>query len=142
MAADGHGDRAHTLRAWNDTRQTPLVEGGRLARSLWSRARGLLGTRSLASGDGLLLCPCSSIHSFFMRYAFDALFLDRSGRIVHIIDSMAPNRVSRPVFSARCVLELPAGTIRATSTRLGDRIRWTLGNEEDGRKVLAPAPPT
>ena len=112
--------------AWNDTRQTPLADRLRVARSLWSRARGLLGTRELPSGDGLLIEPCSSIHSFWMRYPFDALFLNRKGEVLHAISRMQPFRMSRLVFSAHSVLELPAGTIDATATIRGDRVRVEL----------------
>lgn len=123
LAPDGN-QAGDTLRAWNETRATGLVENGRVARSLWARSRGLLGTTVLAPGEGLLLEPCSSIHSFWMRYPFDALFLDAQGRVVHLIAPMKPNRVSRHVFAAHCVLELPAGVIAATSTQLGDHLRW------------------
>jgi uncharacterized protein len=109
--------------AWNETRQASLAERVRIARSLWSRTRGLLGTSEFPAGDGLLLEPCSSIHSFWMRFTFDAIFLNRRGEVVHAISRMRPYRVSRPVFSARSVLELPAGTIEATDTRPGDRVR-------------------
>ena len=116
------------MRAWNETRGTILVSRGRVAGSFWSRLKGLLGTRSLDPGDGLLIERCSSIHSFFMRYSFDALFLKGDGRVVHVIDDMRPNRISRHVFSARRVLELPAGVIRESGTVHGDIIRWR--NEE------------
>ena len=109
--------------AWNDTRGTPLAERLRIARSMWTRTRGLLGTRELPVGEGLLIEPCNCIHSFWMRYAFDALFLNRQGEIVYTISRMKPFRASRPVFSAHSVLELPAGTIDATATSQGDRVR-------------------
>jgi uncharacterized protein len=115
-----------TLIAWNETRQTPLVEHGRVAQSAWERGRGLLGTKSLPPGDGLLIEKCSSIHSFWMQYEFDALFLDREGRVVHLIREMKPHRMSRHVFAAKAVLELPAGTIRASGSELADVIRWRL----------------
>lgn len=125
MAAARKREHHAALRAWNETRGMQLVEHGRTARSFWSRTRGLLGTRSLERGDGLLIERCSSIHSFWMRYAFDALFLDRGGRVVHLISRMQPNRISRHVFSARSVLELPAGVILETCTEHGDQVRWT-----------------
>jgi uncharacterized membrane protein (UPF0127 family) len=108
--------------AWNETRRKPLAENLRIARSLWARTKGLLGTRELPLGEGLLIDPCGSIHSFWMQYPFDALFLDRKGEVVHSISRMKPYRVSRVVFSAHSVLELPAGTIEATGTRPGDLV--------------------
>ena len=116
------------LVVWNETRQTRLVEHGRIARSMWARGKGLLGTRSLPPGDGLLIEPCHSIHSFGMQYRFDALFLDRDGKVVHLISEMKPGRLSRHVFSAHAVLELPAGVIRASGTQHGDMLRWQLAS--------------
>jgi hypothetical protein len=121
------------VKIWNETRQATLVERGRVARSFWARGRGLLGTRSLPPGDGLLIEKCSSIHSFGMQYRFDALFLDREGRVVHSVSNMAQNRMSRHVFSARSVLEMPAGTIATSGTQHGDQIRWAVAAEGDGR---------
>jgi uncharacterized protein len=101
---------AGPLVVWNETRQVTLVQHGRVARTSWSRGKGLLGTAELPTGDGLLIVPSRSIHSFGMRYRFDALFLTRTGQIVHLIDEMPPGRLSRHVFSGYAVLELPAGT--------------------------------
>jgi hypothetical protein len=123
MAADGQREHDRPLKVQNETRDVCLVERGRVARSFWERFRGLLGTNSLPAGDGLLIEHCSSIHSFGMRYPFDALFLGRDGRVVHAIAAMKPNRISRHVFAARAVLELPAGTIEATATERGDQLR-------------------
>ena len=114
------------LRVVNETRQTMLVERGRVASSVWARAKGLLGTRDLPAGEGLLIERCSSIHSFWMQYPFDAAFLNRDGRVVHIIHSMKPSRLSKHVFSARSVLELPSGTLRATGTEVGDVLHWEV----------------
>ncbi|MEA2640168.1 MAG: uncharacterized protein QOF51_1562 [Chloroflexota bacterium] len=125
MATDGNRANRPAVIVTNETRGEQLVASGRIARSMWARGRGLLGTRSLDPGDGLLIEQCQSIHSFWMRYPFDALFLDRQGRIVHLIKRMKPNRISRHVFAARAVLELPAGTIEATGTEHGDVLRWT-----------------
>lgn len=107
----------------NETRGTCLAAHGRAARSMWARTKGLLGTNSLEPGDGLLIEPCNSIHSFWMRYPFDAVFINREGIVLHTISRMKPFRLSKHVFGARAVLELPAGTIEATGTRRGDRVR-------------------
>ena len=112
------------MKIWNETRDATLAERGRLATSWWARGRGLLGTKTLPQGEGLLIVPCNSIHSFFMQYAFDAIFLDKQGIAVHLMRAMKPSRLSRIVFKAHSTLELPAGTIEATGTQLGDTIRW------------------
>jgi uncharacterized protein len=95
---------------------------GRTADTFWTRAKGLLGTSSLAPGDGLIIQPCRNIHSFGMRYAFDAVFVDRDGKVLHVVSRMPPNRISRYVLGAHAVVELPPGTIEATNTQTGDKL--------------------
>ena len=99
-----------------------MAKSGRRATSLWARSRGLLGRKALEPGEGLLIDPCSGVHTVGMAFPIDAIFLDRRGTVVHLARRMAPLRMSRYVFKARSVLELPAGTITATGTELGDRI--------------------
>jgi uncharacterized membrane protein (UPF0127 family) len=111
----------------NETRGTCLISHGRTALSFWARSKGLLGTSSLDPGDGLLIEPCNSIHSIGMRYPFDAVFINREGKVLHIISRMKPSRLSRHVFGARGVLELPAGTVEATGTQKGDLLRIMVG---------------
>ena len=110
------------MRAINVSRGTLLADTIQHARTLWARSRGLLGRDGLEAGEGLLLQPCSGIHTFGMRFPIDAVFLDGEARAVHLVQEMGPQRVSRYVFKARSVLELPPGTIRSTGTRLGDRL--------------------
>ena len=87
-----------------------------------TRLRGLLGRRSLASGDGLLLRDDNAIHSVGMLFVFDALFLDKHGTVVHLIAEMPPFKFSPFVWRARDVLEMPSGTIARTGTAVGDEI--------------------
>jgi uncharacterized protein len=70
----------------------------------------------------LIIHPCHSIHSFGMQYRFDAVFIDRDGKVLHVILHMPPNRISRHVFRAHAVIELPTGTIESTETQKGDHI--------------------
>lgn len=112
-----------SYRFINATRNVPLANKGRLATNIWQRLKGLLGTRSLPSGEALLIHPCKSIHTFFMFYPIDVLFVDRDSRIVHLFNSLKPFRISRCVFRARYVIELPAGTIVGTNTRVGDLLQ-------------------
>ena len=71
----------------------------------------------------LLLYPCWAIHSYGMRLEFDAIYLDRRYRVVHIIDRMAPHRRGPSMRKkAFAVLELPAGTAAAAAARRGDQL--------------------
>lgn len=94
------------------------------ASSLGERLRGLLGRDSLAEGAALSIEPCTSIHTFFMRFAIDVLFLDRGGRVVRAISTMKPWRLTRVYPAAALVVELPAGTLRRTATAEGDLLSF------------------
>lgn len=110
------------MRVLNQTRATLLAEHAREARSVRARMKGLLGLDGLGQGEGLYLRPCTSIHSFFMRFVFDAAFVGADGRVLHAIRRMRPWRLSRIVPSAEGVLELPAGVLEASGTLPGDRL--------------------
>jgi len=110
------------MKAVNMTRFALLGDGVRTARSPLERTKGLIGTAKLPQGGGLWIVPCRSIHSFGMAYEIDAIFIDRHGRIVGMHPRFRRNRISRIFWSARGVLELPAGTIDRTSTGVGDEV--------------------
>ncbi|MBD0291782.1 MAG: DUF192 domain-containing protein, partial [Thermoleophilia bacterium] len=83
--------------------------------------RGLLGRTMLPPGEGLLLRPASSIHTAFMRFPIDAVFLDGEGRVLRIAASVAPWRAAG-CRGARAVLELSAGESERRGVRPGDRL--------------------
>ena len=121
---------AAALAARNETRDTTLADTVETAGSVWARFKGLMGRRSLAQGHGLWLPGDNGIHMFFMRFAIDAVFLGRpdaaAGGARRVV---AAKRRLRPwvgivplVGAANGVLELPAGTIDANGTEVGDVI--------------------
>jgi uncharacterized protein len=85
------------------------------------RMRGLLGRAHLPVGEGILLKPAGSIHTLFMRFAIDAIFLDEELRVVGIVPDLPPWRVAARA-GARAVLELPAGESRSRGVREGERL--------------------
>jgi uncharacterized protein len=92
------------------------------ARTPLSRMRGLLGRSGLADGEALLLAPCTSVHTFFMGFPIDVLFLARDGRAVRAVSSLLPWRATRLYPSAACAIELPAGALARSGTREGDTL--------------------
>ena len=101
-----------------------LAEQVRIADSHFSRLVGLMGTRAehFPGGQALLIAPCRGIHSFFMRFAIDALYLDNTGRVVHCESNLKPWRMAPLKWRAAFVLELPAGTVARSGTELGDHV--------------------
>ncbi len=82
--------------------------------------KGLLGRRELAAGEGVLIRPAPSIHTFFMRFPIDAAFLDRDGLVLKVADNVRPWR-ARSCRGARAVLELAAGEAKRRGISSGDR---------------------
>jgi uncharacterized protein len=108
--------------AFNLTREKILADSLDVADTFVKSLLGLIGKSPLTEGQGLWIKPCQSIHTFWMRFPIDVMFLDKDGKVVHLIDCMKPFRVSKHVTKARSVLELPAHTIGHSRTQLGDCI--------------------
>lgn len=104
---------------------TGVVLGDRIVRAdtFWPRLVGLLPRRGLAPGEGLLLEPCGAVHTLFMRFPIDVLFLDRDDRVVSTAPGLPPWR-TRGVRGAVRVLELPAGTLWRTGVGVGAGLRF------------------
>jgi protein-S-isoprenylcysteine O-methyltransferase Ste14/uncharacterized membrane protein (UPF0127 family) len=107
---------------------TVRVENGRivcercvLADTALARMRGLLGRRELPSGEGILLRPASSVHTAFMRFAIDAVFVDRENRILKVVPNLAPWRTAA-ARRAKAVIELPAGESERRGLSAGQRV--------------------
>lgn len=83
--------------------------------------RGLLGRSGLESGEGLLLQPASSVHTFFMRFAIDVVFLSRDGEVLKVADRVPPWRTAA-ARGAKTVIELAAGEAGRCGIRVGDRL--------------------
>lgn len=112
-----------TCRLVNETRGAVLAERAALALTARERMKGLLGRDALPDGDALVIRPCTSIHTFFMRFPIDVLFLDRDGRVLRAIPAMKPWRLTRFYPRAACVAELPASVLQRTGTTEGDVVK-------------------
>ncbi|MFA7297136.1 MAG: DUF192 domain-containing protein [Dehalococcoidia bacterium] len=112
------------VRIENDRTGAVLGERVRLADRAWPRMRGYLGSPAPQDGEGLLLRPCNGVHMFGMRYALDVVFVSRNGSVVRTYEALAPGRAVPWVRHAHEAIELPPGTIAATETQPGDRLRF------------------
>jgi uncharacterized membrane protein (UPF0127 family) len=109
------------IQVRNLTRDVVLADAAELADTSEKRRTGLLKHTGLAPGDGLWIVPCESVHSFFMKFTIDVLYLDRQQRVKKIRPEMVPWRASA-CLTAHSVLELPAGSITRTGTQKGDQL--------------------
>jgi hypothetical protein len=106
----------------NESRSQTLASDVRLADTWLGRLQGLLFRKQIGPGEGLFLAPCNSIHMFGMIYPIDAIFVDRKNVVVGLVRGIKPWRMSSCFFKAESCLELPAGTVNATGTALGDQL--------------------
>lgn len=90
-----------------------------VARSFRQRLVGLLGRRALAADRGLLITPCNNIHTAFMRFAIDAVFVDEHGEVLAVRADLGPFRVAAARRAKAC-LELQAGRAAALGIGVGD----------------------
>jgi uncharacterized protein len=111
------------LQVTNLTRQTVLATSLEVANSGSRRSKGLLGRARLAPGEGLWILPCEAVHTFFMQFPIDLVYLDRKNRIRKIRNAVPPWRLSA-CLSAHSVLELVPGTILNTQTQPGDLVEF------------------
>ncbi len=100
-----------------------LLPRVRKTESLIDRTTGLLGCKSLSPGEGLLLAPCNSIHTLFMRFPIDVVFLNKTNRITKIIRTMKPFHFGM-ALGASSVLELMAGQVDRSGISPGDQLIW------------------
>ena len=98
-----------------------------------ARLKGLLGRRALDSDEGLLLRPAGSVHTAFMRFSIDVVFLDRSLRVMDVRSNVGPWRmVGRR--GAKAVLELPAGEAERRGIKQGMALSLGEPREADGTR--------
>ena len=107
--------------AFNRTTGRPIAERVEKADDAASRSKGLLGRDSLDRTEGLWIVPCPMIHTFFMRFPIDVLFLDRGLKVVRVLENLKPWRLSPWVFSAHSVLELAGGSLQG-SVKAGEQL--------------------
>jgi uncharacterized membrane protein (UPF0127 family) len=116
-----------------------VVEHCLLADTALSRCRGLLGRSGLSSGEGMLLRPTSSVHTAFMRFAIDVVFLDRADRVLKVADDLGPWRMAG-CRGARAALELPAGEARRRGLKPGVSLTQVWRSAPGTSLAHPPAP--
>jgi uncharacterized membrane protein (UPF0127 family) len=98
------------------------------ARTAWSRMVGLLAHAHVPIGEGVLLAPAWSIHTWFMRASIDVVFLDREHRVLRVFPALGPWRLVSGTRKAHTVLEFGAGTLARVPLAPGDVVRIEHGD--------------
>ena len=122
-----------SVTAVNRTRGICLAGNVRVARTHWTRLRGLIGTEKSAfqPGQGLWIVPCRGVHTLALHYPLDVIYLDQAGYVVDLQAGVKPWRFAPVHLRAASVLELPSGVIQRTGTVIGDQIEIVQANQPE-----------
>ena len=113
-------------RAVNRRTGEVIAKKVRIAQDFKSRSVGLLNRQSMGEDEGLLIKPCNSIHTFFMKFPIDVLFLSESSAVVKAVHNIGPFRLSASHIKGYMTLELAAGVIQKFDIKTGDIIEIML----------------
>jgi uncharacterized membrane protein (UPF0127 family) len=111
------------VQAVDDASDRVVAEHVEVATSMWARFWGLMFRRKLDEGHALLIDPCSSVHTFFMRFRMDAVFLDKDGVVTKVAACMKPYRAALGPKSKK-VLEMPCGAAEAAGISAGSKLSF------------------
>ena len=112
------------MRITNRTRNTLLGARVTLASTWLGRLRGYIGRPEPKPGEGILFLRCNAIHTCWMSFELDVLFLDDKGKVLEVIRSLRPWKRTKRIPNARYVLEVPVGTLDSSGTQVGDELTW------------------
>jgi len=106
----------------NATTQQTLVRRLEVADTLWTRMRGLLGRETISADEALWIKASGSVHTFFMRFAIDLVFVNREMKVTKTVANVKPGRFVWKGWSANSVIELQAGFLERNPVRVGDKL--------------------
>jgi uncharacterized protein len=107
----------------NLNRKTQLATRMEVAGTGAARSKGLLGRKGLEPGEALWIVPCEAVHTFFMQFAIDLVYIDKQNRVRKVKNCVPPWRLSA-CFLAHSVIELPAGVVHHSETQTGDVLEF------------------
>ncbi len=99
-----------------------VVQNVEVAKTFWARGKGLLGRKGLLPEQGLWIHRCNSIHTFFMKFNIDCIFVDKFLKVKAVYSGVQPGRIILPVWGASSVFELAEGVIEKKQIQKGDQL--------------------
>lgn len=111
------------MNIYNSTQNNLIADNVKLADNFVTRTFGLIPRASISDEEALVIKPCCSIHTFFMRFKIDVLFVNNKGKIVGLHENVAPNRILPIYLASDYVIELSAGQILRKNIQKGDIIQ-------------------
>lgn len=111
----------------NKTNNTIISKNVTVADSFFKRLKGLMFTKELSNESAMHIIPCNEIHTFFMNYSIDVLYLDRNNTIVAMDEDLKPRKIGKLIKNAKSVVELPSGKIKKLNLQIGQLVEFSLG---------------
>ena len=116
--------RSHAMKIVDAKTKNILFTQATWASTAWQRVKGLLGKRNLPDGQALLFRNAPCIHTFFMRFAIDIVFLDSRGNVIRLAPSVPPGRIIC-CWKARCTVETAAGACERKAIHEGHTLEFS-----------------
>lgn len=113
----------YSMRLINQTKNVILAEDVFIANTFFARVKGLLGRKVFLPNQAIILDPCNSVHTFFMRFPIDILFIGKDYKVIKTLPNLNPNRISHMYWHSSKVIELPAGRLSLTNTQAKDQLQ-------------------
>lgn len=112
----------------NVTQNKSVVDTVAVAKTFTDRVRGLIGRSSISEKETMWFDNCSSIHTCFMSFPIDVVFVDRDFKVKAVFETVKPWRLVLPVWGAQSVFEFKAGTVQQTQIKVGDQLHVVATN--------------
>ena len=108
------------MKLYNSTQNRLIADDIKIAQNFFTRSVGLIFKKSLLENEGLIIKPCFSVHTFFMRFKIDILFVNKQNKIIALYENVKPWRILPLHFKSYYVIELPAGSISSKNIKVKD----------------------
>jgi uncharacterized protein len=106
----------------NQEKAELLISNLEIVESFFARAKGLLGRQKLDVDQALWIKPCNNIHTFFMKFTIDCVFINRTYKVEKVFSRVSPFRIKGPVWKANSVIEFSEGCIEKWDIKAGDQL--------------------
>lgn len=111
------------MKVYNSSKNIIIADDVKVAKNLFTRSVGLLSRSYISSDEGLVIKPCCSIHTFFMKFTIDVLFVNKKNEIIAVYQSVVPNRILPIHLTSSYVIELSTGQILDKKIEIRDIIQ-------------------
>lgn len=110
------------MKVYNSSKNNLIADDVKAAQNFFTRSFGLLLRKSLSDNEGLIIKPCCSIHTFFMKFPIDVLFINKNNEIIALYENVKPYRILPIHLNSYYVIELSSGSVSEKNVEKGDLI--------------------